>query len=82
MSITPTRSGVEVGLFFKEMKPDEVKISWRSKASVDVSRLAAHLGAADICGRWLFGEGFVIGGDGGGAFLLRNYFEENSAGTD
>lgn len=36
--------GVKVGLFFKEIKPGEVKISWRSKATIDVSRLAAHFG--------------------------------------
>ncbi len=36
--------GVKVGLFFKEIKPGEVKISWRSKANIDVSRLAVHFG--------------------------------------
>jgi len=44
VNYTNSIRGVEVGLFFKEIKPDEVKISWRSKASVDVSRLAAHFG--------------------------------------
>jgi len=36
--------GIEVGLFFKEIKPGEIKVSWRSKATVDVSRLASHFG--------------------------------------
>ncbi|HEY8344386.1 MAG TPA: bifunctional oligoribonuclease/PAP phosphatase NrnA [Bacillota bacterium] len=36
--------GVMVGLLFKEVKPNEVKISWRSKEPVDVSVLAAHFG--------------------------------------
>lgn len=36
--------GVEVGLFFKEVNPGEVKVSWRSRVSVDVSRLAARFG--------------------------------------
>lgn len=36
--------GVEVGLFFKEVNPGEVKVSWRSRLSVDVSRLAARFG--------------------------------------
>ncbi len=36
--------GVEVGLLFKELKPNEVKISWRSSSAVDVSRLAANFG--------------------------------------
>jgi phosphoesterase RecJ-like protein len=36
--------GVEIGLFFKEVKPQDIKVSWRSKATVDVSRLAAHFG--------------------------------------
>ncbi|NLY88053.1 MAG: bifunctional oligoribonuclease/PAP phosphatase NrnA [Firmicutes bacterium] len=36
--------GVEVGLFFKEVGPEETKVSWRSKIAVDVSRLAAHFG--------------------------------------
>lgn len=36
--------GVEVGLFFKETGPGETKVSWRSRISVDVSRLAAHFG--------------------------------------
>lgn len=37
-------SGVEIGLFFKEINPEETKVSWRSKSAVDVSRLAAHFG--------------------------------------
>jgi len=36
--------GVEIGLFFKEVQPQDIKVSWRSKATVDVSRLAAHFG--------------------------------------
>lgn len=36
--------GVEVGLFFKEIGPEETKVSWRSKIGLDVSRLAAHFG--------------------------------------
>jgi phosphoesterase RecJ-like protein len=36
--------GVEVGILFKELRPDEVKLSWRSTSAVDVSKLAAHFG--------------------------------------
>jgi phosphoesterase RecJ-like protein len=36
--------GVEIGLLFKELKPNEVKLSWRSTAAVDVSKLAAYFG--------------------------------------
>ncbi len=36
--------GVEIGLLFKELKPGEIKLSWRSTAAVDVSELAAHFG--------------------------------------
>ncbi len=36
--------GVEIGILFKELKPNEVKVSWRSTAAVDVSQLAAHFG--------------------------------------
>lgn len=36
--------GVEVGLFFKEVNPGEIKVSWRSRIAVDVSRLAARFG--------------------------------------
>lgn len=37
--------GVEVGILFKENTTDGVvKVSWRSKSSVDVSRLAKHFG--------------------------------------
>ena len=36
--------GVEVGILFKELKPNEIKLSWRSTAAVDVSKLAAHFG--------------------------------------
>lgn len=44
VNYTSSIRGIEVGLFFKETKPNEVKVSWRSKAGVDVSRLAAHFG--------------------------------------
>lgn len=44
VNYTISISGVEVGLFFKEMGPEETKVSWRSKMAVDVSRLAAHFG--------------------------------------
>lgn len=36
--------GVEVGLLFKELKPNEVRVSWRSTSAVDVSKLAAYFG--------------------------------------
>lgn len=36
--------GVEVGILFKELKPNEIKLSWRSTAAVDVSKLAAYFG--------------------------------------
>lgn len=36
--------GVEIGILFKELKPNEFKISWRSTEPVDVSKLAAHFG--------------------------------------
>jgi phosphoesterase RecJ-like protein len=36
--------GVEVGILFKELRPNEVKLSWRSSAAVDVSKLAAYFG--------------------------------------
>ncbi|HEY8462521.1 MAG TPA: bifunctional oligoribonuclease/PAP phosphatase NrnA [Bacillota bacterium] len=36
--------GVEIGILFKELKPNEFKISWRSTEAVDVSKLAAHFG--------------------------------------
>lgn len=36
--------GVEVALFFKEVKEGEVRVSWRSGPNADVSRLAAHFG--------------------------------------
>ncbi len=44
VNYTVAISGVEVGLFFKEIAPEETKVSWRSKTAVDVSRLAAHFG--------------------------------------
>lgn len=36
--------GVEIGLLFKELKSNEIKLSWRSSAAVDVSQLAAYFG--------------------------------------
>jgi phosphoesterase RecJ-like protein len=36
--------GVEIGILFKELQPNEFKISFRSGASVDVSKLAAEFG--------------------------------------
>ncbi|HEX2954774.1 MAG TPA: bifunctional oligoribonuclease/PAP phosphatase NrnA [Bacillota bacterium] len=36
--------GVEVGILFKELQPNEFKMSFRSGASVDVSKLAAEFG--------------------------------------
>jgi phosphoesterase RecJ-like protein len=44
VNYTISISGVEVGLFFKEITPGETKVSWRSRITVDVSRLAAHFG--------------------------------------
>lgn len=36
--------GVEIGILFKELRPNEVKLSWRSASTVDVSKLAAYFG--------------------------------------
>ena len=36
--------GVEVGILFKELRPGEIKLSWRSTTAVDVSKLAANFG--------------------------------------
>ena len=36
--------GVEIGILFKELRPNEVKLSWRSSVAVDVSKLAAYFG--------------------------------------
>lgn len=36
--------GVEIGILFKELKPNEIKLSWRSTNAVDVSKLAAYFG--------------------------------------
>ncbi len=36
--------GVEVGILFKELRANEVKLSWRSSVNVDVSKLAAKFG--------------------------------------
>lgn len=37
-------AGVEVGMFFREVEKDEVKVSLRSKAYFDVNRLAGQFG--------------------------------------
>ncbi|MCL6635422.1 MAG: bifunctional oligoribonuclease/PAP phosphatase NrnA [Peptococcaceae bacterium] len=37
-------SGVEIGLFFREIAPGKYKISFRSKGNVDVNRVAALFG--------------------------------------
>lgn len=36
--------GVEIGILFKELHPNEIKLSWRSSLEVDVSKLAANFG--------------------------------------
>jgi phosphoesterase RecJ-like protein len=36
--------GVEIGILFKELKLNEIKLSWRSTSAVDVSKLAAYFG--------------------------------------
>lgn len=36
--------GVEIGILFKELRPNEIKLSWRSSVAVDVSKLAAYFG--------------------------------------
>jgi phosphoesterase RecJ-like protein len=36
--------GVEVAILFKELRPNEIKLSWRSTMAVDVSKLAANFG--------------------------------------
>lgn len=36
--------GVEIGLLFKELRPNEIKLSWRSASNVDVSKLASYFG--------------------------------------
>ncbi|HHZ19285.1 MAG TPA: bifunctional oligoribonuclease/PAP phosphatase NrnA [Firmicutes bacterium] len=36
--------GVEIGLLFKEIQEDDIKVSWRSGSDVDVSRLAVAFG--------------------------------------
>ncbi|MCL6614202.1 MAG: bifunctional oligoribonuclease/PAP phosphatase NrnA [Firmicutes bacterium] len=36
--------GVEIALFFKEARPGEVRVSWRSGPTVDVSQMAAYFG--------------------------------------
>jgi phosphoesterase RecJ-like protein len=37
-------AGVEVGLFFQELPPDRVKVSFRSREGVDVRRVAEQFG--------------------------------------
>ena len=44
VSYARSLENVEIGILFKEVKPNEVKISWRSAALVDVSKLAGHFG--------------------------------------
>lgn len=78
VNYTNSIRGVEVGLFFKEMKPGEVKISWRSKAGVDVSRLAAHFGG----GGHLRAAGCSVKGSLSAVMaevlsFVNKYFEEN-----
>ncbi|NLM36495.1 MAG: bifunctional oligoribonuclease/PAP phosphatase NrnA [Firmicutes bacterium] len=78
VNYTNSIRGVEVGLFFKETKPGEVKISWRSKASVDVSRLAAHFGG----GGHLRAAGCSVNGTLPAVMaevlsFVHKYFEEN-----
>jgi phosphoesterase RecJ-like protein len=36
--------GVEIGILFKELRPNEIKLSWRSTSAVDVSKLATYFG--------------------------------------
>ncbi|NLY74753.1 MAG: bifunctional oligoribonuclease/PAP phosphatase NrnA [Firmicutes bacterium] len=36
--------GVEIGILFKELRANEIKLSWRSSVNVDVSKLAAYFG--------------------------------------
>ena len=36
--------GVEIGILFKELRPKEIKLSWRSSSAVDVSKLAGYFG--------------------------------------
>ncbi|KUK10528.1 MAG: Phosphoesterase RecJ domain protein [Clostridia bacterium 41_269] len=36
--------GVEIGLFFKEIEPNKVKVGFRSKSKVDVNKLAQKFG--------------------------------------
>mgnify|MGYP001222641021 CR=1 FL=1 len=78
VNYTSSIRGIEVGLFFKEIKPDEVKISWRSKAGVDVSRLAAHFGG----GGHARAAGCSVQGSLSAVMrevlsFLQHYFEEN-----
>lgn len=37
-------NGVEIALFFKEAKEGEIRVSWRSGATADVSQLASYFG--------------------------------------
>lgn len=36
--------GVEIGILFKELRANEIKLSWRSSVNIDVSKLAANFG--------------------------------------
>jgi phosphoesterase RecJ-like protein len=36
--------GTEIGILFKELRPNEIKLSWRSSTAVDVSKMAAFFG--------------------------------------
>ncbi len=36
--------GVEIGILFKELRPNQIKLSWRSTSAVDVSKLASNFG--------------------------------------
>jgi phosphoesterase RecJ-like protein len=35
---------VDIGILFKELRANEIKLSWRSSVAVDVSKLAAYFG--------------------------------------
>jgi len=78
VNYTSSIRGIEVGLFFKETNPGEVKISWRSKASVDVSRLASHFGGgghARAAGCSINGSLTTVMAEV--LAYLQNYFEAN-----
>jgi phosphoesterase RecJ-like protein len=78
VNYTSSIRGIEVGLFFKETKPEQIKISWRSKAGVDVSRLAAHFGGgghARAAGCLVHGSLPMVMSEV--LSFLEHYFEEN-----